>query len=134
MSLAVRSEKSTLIFVERRLTCWALFFTFRALRTQFQVLKNVRADFVVGHGRDEVEGYLTKAPRQRATPFGYQMNTEQALASEKQKQVLLSFYSKRLNLLVCTSVLEEGIDIPSCNVVLELDFPKNFRAFIQAKV
>ena len=43
------------------------------------------------------------------------------------------FETKQLNVIIATSVLEEGIDVPVCNIVIRYDFPLNFRAFIQSK-
>lgn len=37
------------------------------------------------------------------------------------------------NLLVSTSVLEEGVDIPACDLVICFDPPMNLRAFIQRR-
>lgn len=30
-------------------------------------------------------------------------------------------------------MLEEGIDIPKCNLVVKFDLPKNYRSYIQSK-
>lgn len=43
------------------------------------------------------------------------------------------FANKQLNILIATSVLEEGIDVPICNVVIRYDFPMTFRAYCQSK-
>ncbi|CAN8103593.1 unnamed protein product [Discula destructiva] len=37
------------------------------------------------------------------------------------------------NLLVATSVLEEGIDVPACNLIICLDKPDNLKSFIQRR-
>lgn len=46
---------------------------------------------------------------------------------------LEDFRQKIKNILVGTSVTEEGIDIPSANLVIRFDEPANFRAFIQSR-
>jgi endoribonuclease Dicer len=35
--------------------------------------------------------------------------------------------------MVASDVLEEGIDIPKCNLVVKFDIPKNYRSYIQSK-
>lgn len=37
------------------------------------------------------------------------------------------------NLLVATSVLEEGIDVPKCNLVVRFDVPQGYRSYVQSK-
>ena len=38
-----------------------------------------------------------------------------------------------INVLVSTSVVEEGLDVPSCNLVIKFDFPTSYRSYIQSK-
>ena len=61
-------------------------------------LRAVKAGAVTGHTR---EGQL-------------------GMSMAEQTQVIDDFRSRKLNLLVATTVLEEGIDVPACNLVIRL--------------
>jgi len=39
-----------------------------------------------------------------------------------------------VNLLVATSVIEEGMDVPKCNLVVMFDVIKSYRQYVQTKV
>ncbi len=51
----------------------------------------------------------------------------------KQEEKLKGFRTGNFNVLVGTSVVEEGVDIPKCNLVVMFDFPQNYRAFVQSR-
>ncbi|KAJ5726658.1 uncharacterized protein N7483_008015 [Penicillium malachiteum] len=50
-----------------------------------------------------------------------------------QGETLSKFKMGELNLIITTSALEEGIDIPACNTVISFDRPKNITSFIQRR-
>jgi endoribonuclease Dicer len=51
----------------------------------------------------------------------------------KQEEVLKRFRMRECNLLIGTAVLEEGIDLPKCNLVIRWDPPTNYRSYVQCK-
>ena len=53
--------------------------------------------------------------------------------AKKQRGTMDDFRSGRKNLIVTTSVLEEGIDVTACRVVVCFDKPANLKSFIQRR-
>ncbi|KAI5631368.1 hypothetical protein NE865_15926 [Phthorimaea operculella] len=49
--------------------------------------------------------------------------------NKKQEDVLKKFRMHECNLLLATSALEEGIDLPRCNLVLRWDVPASYRSY-----
>jgi len=52
----------------------------------------------------------------------------------KQEDVLRKFRQREINVLIATNTLEEGVDLPRCNVVIQFDPPTSYRSYIQSKV
>jgi len=71
----------------------------------------IQAGVVTGHGKHEFKG----------------------MTQEEQNAVIKNFRDGKLNLLVATSVLEEGIDIPACNLIIRYQHVTNEIALIQSK-
>ena len=80
-------------------------------------MSHIKCGYVIGH---DARSRLTHLRREA------KMNTK------KQDEVLEKFRGGKLNLVVSTSVLEEGVDVPKCNLVIRFDFPQNFRSYIQS--
>ncbi|KAH1023571.1 hypothetical protein HUJ04_012751 [Dendroctonus ponderosae] len=50
-----------------------------------------------------------------------------------QEEVLRKFRCHECNILVATAVLEQGCDLPKCNLVVRFDLPQTFHSYIQSK-
>uniref|UniRef100_A0A5S6R5U8 Endoribonuclease Dicer n=1 Tax=Trichuris muris TaxID=70415 RepID=A0A5S6R5U8_TRIMR len=51
----------------------------------------------------------------------------------RQEETLRRFRHGDINLIISTSILEEGIDVPQCNTVIRFDPPPTFSSFVQSK-
>lgn len=51
----------------------------------------------------------------------------------KQELMLKRFRIRACNLLIGTNFLEEGIDLPKCNLVIRFDTPSSYRSYINTK-
>ncbi|KAH9278438.1 Endoribonuclease dcr-1 [Echinococcus granulosus] len=60
-------------------------------------------------------------------------NPVASLSTNEQLNVLDGFRTNAFNILVATNVVEEGLDVRSCNVVIKADELTNFRSFIQSQ-
>lgn len=61
------------------------------------------------------------------------MTRESLYISKQNRKTINSFCKKETNLIIASSVLEEGIDIPNCTLVVKFDKPMNYRSYIQSK-
>ena len=55
------------------------------------------------------------------------------VASSDQTETLDDLRSGKKNLIITTSILEEGIDVSACNVVICFEAPPNLKSFIQRR-
>lgn len=63
----------------------------------------------------------------------YRRNIGELIDVDMQRQTLSLFKDKVINLIVATSVLEEGIDVPVCNLVICFQKPANLKSFVQRR-
>lgn len=103
-----------LIFVQRRYTARILCHVIRRFANAYPELK-INVDFMTG--------------RNAFMPD----SVETLLDNKNNKKVLDKFKRDEINLIIATSVLEEGIDLQECNLVVCYDMPTTFRAYVQTK-
>ncbi|XP_031635095.1 endoribonuclease dcr-1-like [Contarinia nasturtii] len=58
---------------------------------------------------------------------------EMQMKGKNNKRVLDRFKTGEINLIIATKVLEEGIDLQECNLVICYDTPTTFRSYMQRK-
>ena len=58
---------------------------------------------------------------------------ESDILQMKQKEIMREFREGHCNLLVATSVLEEGVDIPACNLIIRFDKIVTYCDYVQTK-
>uniref|UniRef100_A0A0A1WWH2 Endoribonuclease Dicer n=2 Tax=Zeugodacus cucurbitae TaxID=28588 RepID=A0A0A1WWH2_ZEUCU len=104
-----------LIFVERRYTAKCVYYVLQQFVNLEPVLaKTLRPQFMVG--------------RNSIVP-----SIESLLYQKWNKTAIESFRCGECNLLVCSNVLEEGIDVQACNYVFSYDPLKTFNSYVQTK-
>nr|7W0A_A Chain A, Dicer-2, isoform A [Drosophila melanogaster]7W0A_E Chain E, Dicer-2, isoform A [Drosophila melanogaster]7W0B_A Chain A, Dicer-2, isoform A [Drosophila melanogaster]7W0C_A Chain A, Dicer-2, isoform A [Drosophila melanogaster]7W0D_A Chain A, Dicer-2, isoform A [Drosophila melanogaster]7W0D_F Chain F, Dicer-2, isoform A [Drosophila melanogaster]7W0E_A Chain A, Dicer-2, isoform A [Drosophila melanogaster]8HF0_A Chain A, Dicer-2, isoform A [Drosophila melanogaster]8HF0_D Chain D, Dic len=104
-----------LVFVERRYTCKCIYGLLLNYIQSTPELRNVLTpQFMVG--------------RNNISP-----DFESVLERKWQKSAIQQFRDGNANLMICSSVLEEGIDVQACNHVFILDPVKTFNMYVQSK-
>uniref|UniRef100_H3AIE1 ribonuclease III n=3 Tax=Latimeria TaxID=7896 RepID=H3AIE1_LATCH len=106
-----------IIFVERRYTAVVLNRLIKEAGKQDPELAYISSNFITGHGIGKNQ------PR----------NKQMELEFRKQEEVLRKFRAHETNLLIATSIVEEGVDIPKCNLVVRFDLPTEYRSYVQSK-
>lgn len=121
-----------IVFVRQRITAYILSMWLSKLAARFpDEYGFITPNFLVGRTAPSVlgEGSSNRGSvSQRNLP-----NPLTPLGLQRQEEVLQKFRSRECNLLVATSVVEEGIEVPRCNLVVRFDPPENFRAYVQSK-
>ncbi|KAJ3665477.1 hypothetical protein Zmor_000970 [Zophobas morio] len=109
-------ELCCLIFVKRRFTAKIIHHILQHLREADQSFNHLVSNFVVGNNNNP-----------------YNDSRESLFISKKNREVLNSFVNKEINVLVSSNVLEEGVDIPKCTLVIKFDKSEDYRSYIQSK-
>lgn len=109
-------ELCAIIFTKRRFTAKILYHIIDALRNSNNEFKHLKPDYMVGYNSNP-----------------YNATRENLFISKKNKQVIESFRNKETNVIVSSSVLEEGVDMQKCTLVVRFDLPEDYRGYIQSK-
>lgn len=110
------NEARALVFVERRYTAKCVYHILKNFGDKAgETIFKVRPDFMVGNNNTIPE------------------SIEAILENKWNRRVLERFKKNETNLIVASSVLEEGIDLQMCNLVISYDLPKSFRSYVQSK-
>ncbi|KAI8934645.1 hypothetical protein NX059_008338 [Plenodomus lindquistii] len=109
-----KSQFTGLIFVEQRIWVGTLA---QILATHPGTQDLIRIGTFVG----------TSASSKRKTDIA------NCVEPRNQQATLEDFRAGRTNLIITTSVLEEGIDISSCNLVICFERPKSLKSFVQRR-
>ncbi|XP_077992696.1 endoribonuclease Dicer-like [Glandiceps talaboti] len=105
-----------IVFVEQRYTAVVLSQLLKDLSRQDPDLEYLSASYITGHG-------LRSSMSMGHAEMEY----------KKQEDVLRKFRRHETNLLIATSVIEEGVDVPKCNLVVRLDAIREYRSYVQSK-
>lgn len=105
-----------IVFVEKRFTAKILFYLVSEMCRSDDELSYISVQYTVEKISDPVLG-------------GKEAENEH----RKQEEVLKKFRMHECNLLITTSVLEEGIDLPKCNLVVRFDQSLTYNSYVQSK-
>ncbi|XP_022241304.1 endoribonuclease Dicer-like isoform X2 [Limulus polyphemus] len=106
-----------IIFVKQRSTAFLINLWLTEVSKAYTEYSFIKSDFVVGHGL----GGTSKTTKEAFMSF------------RKQEETLKRFRNHDCNILIATSVIEEGMDVPKCNLVVRFDPPPDYRSYVQSK-
>ncbi|XP_076635506.1 endoribonuclease Dcr-2 [Colletes latitarsis] len=105
-----------IIFVQRRFTAKILYQILKNLSEHDEEFKFLQPDFIVGFSNDP-----------------YKSIRETLCFSKWNNEAVHRLKSGITNCIVATDVVDEGIDIPNCALVIRYNLPMDVRAYIQSK-
>lgn len=112
-------REQCLVFCKRRSTAKALYHTLKyygdySIKEGAQDFP-IKPDFVVGQNND------------------LPSDVENIISQSFNRNAIEKFTKKETNCIFCTNVLEEGIDLQLCNLVIMYDQPETFRSYMQSR-
>jgi endoribonuclease Dicer len=110
-SSIIAQKFHAIVFVERKYSAYYLDQILQKL-CKMEEFAFIKSDFVFGNSRQNIKEIMN--------------NTKQAF-------VLQKFRKHEINILVSTNIVEEGVDIPACNMIIRFSKIHNFGSYIQSK-
>ncbi|XP_055329020.1 endoribonuclease Dicer-like [Paramacrobiotus metropolitanus] len=109
-----------IVFVQSRFDAWALakFFSFLSVGGSGE-FSFIKSGYLVGQ--------LLPSGSDGEKPYRVGLNHAQSAAT------LEKFRRGAVNVLIATNVVEEGLDVPDCNLIIRLDKPSNYCSYVQSK-
>lgn len=104
----MRKDKNGIVFVKRRLDAFCIAYL---IKTDPKLNEIASAFSYVGHSSTEVKG----------------------ISAKRQANQLELFRSGSFNLMIATSVAEEGLDIRTCDLVVRFDPPNHLSGYLQSR-
>ena len=103
----------------RRQAVKTFVFEWRDDLLQEAILREIKRGGQVYFLHNEVDSIEKQAERIQALVPESRVQFAHGQMPEKQlEQVMLDFYHRRFNILVCTTIIETGIDVPSANTII----------------
>ncbi|XP_027844608.1 endoribonuclease Dicer isoform X4 [Aphis gossypii] len=111
----IKATDTCLVFVDRRTTAKILYHYIKDFIQEYNQ-ENIVCEFIVG-----ARGIIS--PDSKEMVYKKQQNND----------IIKRFNDNIINVLITSEVLEEGVDIQTCNYVIRYDSPKNFPSYVQSK-
>eukprot|EP01132_Coremiostelium_polycephalum_P001281 gene1281-1616_t len=108
LNQTLNGKIKAIVFVQTR-ECAHTLLKVLDIKTKLEPYKFIKPGVIVGHGSNG------------------------GMSTSKQREIIDAFRNEDCNLIVSTSVIEEGFDVPACNVVIRLDTPSTLTALIQSR-
>ncbi|GAB6029285.1 Endoribonuclease Dicer, variant 3 [Chamberlinius hualienensis] len=108
-----------IIFIEKRYAACILNMYLKEMSRQDPAFSFVAPNFIMG---------------QKHVPVGNTPDPGETQAEHrKQEEILRRFRMHESNVLVATSVVEDGVDLPKCNLVVRYSIPQDYKSYTQSK-
>ncbi|CAL1687755.1 unnamed protein product [Lasius platythorax] len=105
-----------IIFVKERFMTQVIYHILKTLSKLDERYNFLSPDYVIGFQNN---------------PYKY--SREVSCIAKWNKEVLQRFKAGSTNCIVATDVVDEGIDVPACTLIIRFDMPMDFRGYVQSK-